>query len=625
VLVLAVLDGAAHAVEFQNRGRRICRVWLVSDAVEDRSSLEAVLGCVLKPRMSDEKKCLALLQFAHGSRFWAPSSRPTDVGIEDPVVLMNCFAPTICQQDAAVLCASLWTAAGFPARYWQLGGHTTSEVFFDGAWRNLDATFGTAYRKNNRIAGVVEANPMYKPGKSYETLWNDYELGHRMEMTFRRGESFTRYWGPVSTKPGYWRPGADGKMPDDRKGQRRCLHTIMADKPYTFDTQGCGFGNGVWTFVPDFEDPRWREVVEREDGIAVAMGAQNTPAVRPAAVGKKSELILRVANPYVISGAWIEGRLTRGSAQDEFRLSVSVNNGATWKHIWQAANTGVETLSVPLAEVVGRQFSYLVKIEMQVAERPESLKLSRLRLKSVVHLNPFSLPALKSGTNTIRLTAGEQTETLTVYPDLDTPQYREITLEETNIGTAREQLQETWVTGLCAQKPDVESLLRLKVVTPGVMRRVRWGGRRLASGVNELTYSLDGLRWHTLPWTGRDSSRRLKGKSVYVAEYETLERLPAGTRAVWLGYRFLRERPREHCQMHLVSSIRIDADYVPPGLGRTPPLEVTYCWAERKGSEEVERTHTELAGKLPHEYRIEVNRDAKPRMKWARMQYVAGP
>jgi len=583
--------------------------------------MEAILSAVVKPGMNDEEKCLALLQFASGSRFWAPSSRPTDVGIADPIVLLNCFAPTICQQDAAVLCASLWTAAGFPARYWQLGGHTTSEVFFDGAWRNLDATFGIAYRKDNRIAGVAEANPMYKPGKSYETAWNDYEIGHRMDLTFRRGESFTRYWGPVSTAPGYWRPGADGKMPGDRMGQRRCLHTILTDKPYVFDTKGCGFGNGVWEFTPDFLDPRWPEVVERATGIAVAVPGDRGPAVRPVAARSPSELVLRVANPYVISGAWVQASLARGSDKDRIRLSVSVNHGATWKHVWQAERTGVQPLSAALTDAVGGRFGYLVKIELWADQRPESIELSGLSLRTVVHLNPFSLPALKAGRNTIRLSAGEATETMTIYPDLDTPEYRESILEESNVGTAREQRQEAWVSGLCARTPGVESRLRLKVVTPGDMVRVRWGGRFLAAPADELSFSLDGQRWQTQPWTWRQSSKRLKGPSVYVARYETLEPLPRGTRTAWLGYRFLRENPREPCKMHLATSLRIDADYVPAGIGRASPLEVTYCWAEQEGTRQAERTHVQRAASLPHEYRIEVKGEGKPLMKWVRLQF----
>lgn len=200
----------------------LCRVKLVGEAEPDTTSVTSILKDITQPDMTDEKKCIAVYQFVHRHRFWAPSSAPVENGrsVADPVLQTNCFGALICQQDAAIT-GAFWAGLGFDVRYWQLKGHTTGEVFYGGKWRNFDATLGRYRRDKNREVGGVSLTQgkMYKPGISRIVSYDDYEIGHRMDLTLRRGETFTRYWYPLSMTPDYWRPGSNGKMPDDRSSR----------------------------------------------------------------------------------------------------------------------------------------------------------------------------------------------------------------------------------------------------------------------------------------------------------------------------------------------------------------------------------------------------------------------
>ncbi len=256
--------------------------------------------------------------------------------------------------------------------------------------------------------------------------------------------------------------------------------------------------------------------------------------------------------------------------------------------------------------------------------KPQSTGVGDLRFRTVVQLNPLSLPARKHGENHVRLFAGEQVETITIDPDLSTPAYREVVFSETNVVTAREQLQAAWVSGLCAKEPDTPCELVYKVSAPGEIRQVRWGGRFRADTdcLNEMYYSTDGKQWRRRPWTNRWTKPDSPVPNLYVAVNETTKDVTGST--VFLKYRFQRPKPqKDRGVLHLVSALRIDVDYVPPGGVGAVPVEIAYCWAEAVDGKHVEKTHTERVTTLPHDWRITVDGNDKPLMKWVRMRLVS--
>jgi len=588
----------------------LCRVKVLAPGEPDMTSIEDILAGILEPGMTDEKKCLEIYRFVHKHRFWYPSAAGMLNGraVDDPVLQANCYATLICQQDSAIT-GALWAAAGFDVRYWQLGGHTTGEVKYGGKWHNFDATLGRYRRDKSGEVGDVSVTQgrMYKPGKSYIPPYDDYDVGHRMDLTLRRGESFTRYWYPLGTARDYWRPGGRKSIrPDDKKGQRRGLETIVRKKPYRMDTKGQGYVNGAWVFSPDYTDANWRDLFESVENVAVDAKSGTLKRKDPA---KPATLVWRMRTPYVITGAWVEG--------GTMAVSVSTDEGASWK---PAGETKPGRAKLALRELVADTFSYLLKIDLE-----RDTGFLNLKMTTVVQCNPLSLPALVAGENTVRLSQGEQVETLVIHPNLETTDYRAQVFAETNVVTAREQLQPQWTRGICAKEGGKESTLVYKVTAPGAIKRVRWGGRfrATANDVNEMYTSLDGKTWTKQPMSDRWTFPKSETPNLYPAYWETTEGFPAGTRTVHLKYRFERPVPKKDpAELNLATHVRMDVDYIPRAKTGSAPTEVTYKWVEGEGKDAVEKTHTEVAAVLPHTYKINVAPEGKPLMKSVRMRVV---
>ena len=597
--------------------RKICRVKLVSEVEPDMTSIDTILKAIIKPGMNDEQKCVAVMRFVTSHIFWGPSSAGRDFGVHDPIALLNCYVATICQQDAAVLCPALWTALGYDVRYWQLGGHVTSEVYYGGKWRNLDSTFNRIYRNSDgSVASVKEKNRMYKPEKSKVPPWDEFEIGHRMDINLRKGESLTRYWAPLSKDKDYWRPTSRGKAPRSNPEKRRSLGKKVKKKPYRIGSLSRAYANGVWLFEPDFSDADWKDIVYRQENIVAPKSKDGF--LKPAP-GKTGTLVLRVFTPYIITGGWLEAEFTRKGA-DSAAVSISNNNGCTWKEAWKGAQEGAEKIKLPLRKYkfAGGRFWYLVKIEMKGG----SVGVKNIKLQTIVQVNPLSLPALKNGENIISFDIGEQTERVTFYPDTTEPEYREQIIEEKNIGYSRELGHEKWVRGLCVKKPLKEAYVIAKVTAPGDVKYANFGGWLSKKGV-KLFYSFDGKNWKEKKPSYKYTYLKSESPNALIAYYENVSPLPPKTRTMYFKYTFWKEEPTELCQLWVGRSLRADLDYVPKGLGKFHGAKVTYCWVEETGGKQEEKQRSVAIKSVPRKFKVNVGGKEKPLMKWVKIEFGA--
>lgn len=594
--------------------RKMCRIKLISEVEPEMTSIDSILKSIIKPGMNDEQKCIAVMRFVNMHTFWAPSDCGIDHGVRDPIVALNCYAPTICQQDAAVLCAGLWAMLGYDVRFWQLKGHTTSEVHYGGKWRNLDATFDRFYRKSDgSLASVEERNRMYKPGISFVTPWDEFEIGHRLDINLRKGESFTRYWSPVSKDKDYWRPASHGGIPGDKGTRRRSLSHKVAKKPYRMKSLGCGYSNGIWVFEPDFSDPCWNDLVHYQENIVAPKSKGRF--LKPAP-GKAGVLILRVFTPYIITGGWLEAELTR-KENDSITVSLSDNNGKTWKEALKGEKTGTEEMQLSLRSFVGGKFSYLARIQM----KGDSVGIRNIRCRTIVQVNPLSLPALKLGENIIRFDLGEQTERLTFYPKVITPEYRNEILKEENISTAREQPQPKWLRGLCVKKPLKEAYIITKMTAPGRIMHINWGGWLSKKGTR-LFYSFDGKNWEEKKPSYKYTFLNSDTPNHNIAYYENIPSIPEKLRTIYFKYSFWKDKPKyDPSHLFVAYSLRADVDFVPKGLGKFPGAKTTYCWVEETDGKQEEKLHAEVIRSVPQEFKINVGGKKKPLMKWVRMEF----
>jgi len=608
---------------------RIYRVKLVSDAVPDMTSLEALVADLVKPGMSHQERCETLRRVIWEHRFNGPDTYATDRASHDPVFCLNTHAGTICSQDATILCA-LWAAVGYDTRVHELGWHTTAEVFYDGSWHNFDPTLwerdkaSVVIRRRGKrvIAGVQDRTDDWLHEGGQPHRWDDYGIGHRMDLCLRRGETFTRYWAPLGTTPDYWRPGTGGGPPGDTRDRMKWV--LQACRPpFAPPPRTHTYANGEWDFTPDLSAAAYRQYAEETRNVhAVSDGLSSRRVARPATI------VFRMDSPYIITGGWLTARLHRRTARDTITMSLSTDEGVTWQRAWRPHRTGTLKTRLSVRRFVAGHHTFLIRIELRSHTQPSDVILESLNLRTLVQLNPFSLLALKKGLNTLRFDAGDQVASRVIYPDLAGPSFRDGVFRADNVVAKAPPEVPYWAAGLHARNPARSSELVYRLTCPGDIVHVEWGGQfvtqlnprhrdgRRPRADNAMAYSLDGRTWHDLKWTYRYAQKQPHGEKLMQVHIESLPRLPKGTRTVQLRYRFRRSGHPDPDEIDslLMPWLRIRADYRPPVAGTLPPVETTYCWEDKSG----EQRHRQRITRRREEYSIDVKRD--PTMKWIRMR-----
>ena len=114
---------------------------------------------------------------------------------------------------------------------------------------------------------------------------------------------------------------------------------------------------------------------------------------------------------------------------------------------------------------VNGAYEILVKIEMQAKTAAEDVCLKNLEIQTITQINSKTQPKLALGKNTIYVGAGEPTETLVFWPDLQGDRYKELIVAEKNIKTKK--VHEGWNAVLEPRDPSEEASLVYKLETPG--------------------------------------------------------------------------------------------------------------------------------------------------------------
>ncbi len=203
-------------VRMENVGQTpVVNPWLMANG-RDWRTLESIVAEVVSPEMGDAEKALALWTFQRGRRFHAS---PYDNDNRDPVKMLNVYGYTLCGDDSYVL-ADLWRAAGLRVRGGHPTGHSTTEVFYDGAYHLMDSDehIICLKRDNRTIASMREleddpdlvgrTQPLgggnhakfrnwytTKPYHKYYRKHNQYAVQEKdLGYVLRPFERFERYW-----------------------------------------------------------------------------------------------------------------------------------------------------------------------------------------------------------------------------------------------------------------------------------------------------------------------------------------------------------------------------------------------------------------------------------------------
>ena len=158
---------------------------------------------------------------------------------------------------------------------------------------------------------------------------------------------------------------------------------------------------------------------------------------------------------------------------------------------------------------------------------------------------------------------------------------------------------------------------------------MRFGGQFLGGNdTNKLYYSLDGKAWTEKEFTYAQAPKvSANPRRSVIADYETVDSLPEGTRAVWVKFWFRRNGPiKDPYKLSLATALRVDADYVPVVGGTPAPVDVIYHYVERHGDRQVEKTHVQTIRQYPTTYKVTVAGDKEPFMRWVEVRLAGqGP
>jgi len=603
----------------------VYNIKVVSDSRPDFTDMESLLRSVTAPYDTTDAQCKAMWRWLTRSRRQTPHPLLHGTPVHDPIMFFNDFGYSFCS-DYAGLNNAIWHSMGLPVRFWDITLHTVSECYYDGRWHMFDNSMSVYYTlcdgttvagvqdigapgacdashgKNERghialVHAVGATSPYgfltgadtqrslkdegltcFRPnGLKYRNYYNGFDLGHRYVLNLRPNETYTRYAKPLGETEAYYLPLADGKSP-----------------------QGLGaFGNGLWVFTPDLTKKGILNDVHDAGNVAVT-----DAGITVADTGRPARVTFKVTGANIVASAKARLGLELPGRGDSVSVAVSTDHGHSWQPVWQSEEGGSSNVELPLPGVAA-QHQYLVRFALK-----GGATLKKLELRTVTQLNKLTLPILDLGRNTIDVVAGEPTETILLWPELQNNSFEKTVHSSANVESGEAS---DWHGCLWLKEAGTGNIV-YQLEAPGDMTELTYGGRfynRAAGSTIALAHSTDGGGTWTTSWTLTDTKDPWDD-----VHFETVK-LPAGTRQVLVRYTLSSSVAGAYsgCSIY---SVRMEARYQPKHAS-FEPLEVTYNWDELHDGAWVERSHTQLITRSRQRYFISTGGDDLPRTNWVRV------
>jgi hypothetical protein len=467
------------------------------------------------------------------------------------------------------------TEPGHVAKYHCLMG-TSARGFLSGA---------------DTIRGLDEEYRCFNPnGLKYRTYFYDWDRGHRYILNLRENEVYTRYYQSLGKTAAYY--VANGGQDPEAANPRYHIR-----------------GNGVRTFKPVLQRDGFQNSAHSFSNIT----ALDDGDLAPATAGQTGEVIFKVEGANVITGLKLHGEVSRRTSADSVRIAISTINGLGWKEVWQSDQLGAQPIDLQLTNQVNGAYEVLVKVSMVAPGNSSDVRLTDIAFETTTMLNSKTQPKLNLGKNTIYVGAGEQTESIVFWPDLQGDHYKPYLWEEKNITSAAKHAGYMGV--MHATKSREPAYVVFKMDAPRDITRLNYGGRlynRAPGSRIDFLHSFDGGKNWTQAYSLTNTSEPWD-----VIHYETVERVPPGTRSVL--FKYLLQGPGAASDACSLYAVRMEANHKPAASG-FQPMQVTFNWSERQEDYSlVERSHTERITQLPHRYNINVGGADHPVVNWLRV------
>lgn len=614
--IAAVLPQRAHG--------QVCNLKIVTDANPDYSDMPSLVHSVTSNWPTPAEKCWAMFYWNHIARRQTSPIILHGQELTDPIRQFNDYGYTMCSTVAGINCG-IWHHLGLPVKFWDISLHTVSEVFYADRWHMYDNSMSAVYTLCDgvTIAGVEEIGQdgacaasggrreaghiakyhclnatspngflsgadtprdlaqeyrCFRPsGLKHRWYYHNWNWGHRYVLNVREGEAYTRYYHSLGTSPEFYVPNRNGKDPEAANPRYRIR------------------GNGVWTFEPPLTPAEFPRCVQSADGIQAVAPA----GLQPSQPGATAFAVFKVQSANVTTSQEIDADFVRQNAADAAAIEISTTNGLTWTRVWQAESTGRLRAQLPLIDQVNGAYEILVRVSLRAAATASDVRLESLKITTTTMLNSKTQPALRLGKNTVHVGAGDPSDTIVLWPELQRDRYKPWVVAERNLGTRAEHPGYTGV--LFAAQPQEEAFMVYRLDAPADMTRLVYGGRfynRAPQAEIRLAHSLDdGQTWvETYALTSTEPPWD-------VVHYETVDALPPGTRSALVRYRLQASQAGPTaCSIY---AVRMEANHVPIAPGFRP-LDVTFRWNEVQPDRSlVARSHRQRIDQVPFRYTLD--------------------
>ncbi len=589
----------------------VSHIKVLSDKVEDVSSLDAWKKTFIKDGMTDEQKARAIWNSV--VRFQFQDQPPVEyLQVEnlvlDPIKEANVYGYSFCSVASASVQA-LARYSGLQARGWTINGHVVPEVFYDGKWHLLDASLITYFPgPDGKLLGVEEIvtgiktwyaeHPEYRDNEAklaefmrnggwrngpavlahcpfydengwlpaathgwYSTMQEysgktlfpyeaGYSQGYQVNIALRQGERLTRNWSNHGLHVNMMGPGATPGALTETPGQGQLRYS-----PKFGDLANGRIGNGARAYDMPLGSGAFRNGALTADNLAASGEDKKTPAAHVKDTSKPGTLIFEMPSSYVYLGGDLDFKSVVG-AGGKISVFFSENNGLDWKPIGEVTTTGPQ--HIDLKPLVYRKYDYRLKFVME----GKNTGLDSLHIVHPIQHSQRPLPALVAGANTI--TFGSDAEgTITVEGSTEPGNkgkqilYTDYHPELTNISSERLMLS-GW-TGVAT----------FPIEAPGNIDRIRIGAfyrARDKQDIWEIQVSFDGGKTFK-------TVKKLEGPTPSMGSYTVVSDVPPGTRAAMVRFSGVERNTT------MLYNVRIDADYKEPH-GGFAPVKITYNWEE---------------------------------------------
>jgi hypothetical protein len=620
---------------------------LVTDASPDYSDMPSMVHSITSRWETPEQKCFALFYWNHIARRQTTPMQLRGVALTDPIQQFNDYGFTMCSTISGINTAT-WDFMGLPTRYWEIGLHTVCEVKYDNRWHLYDNSLSAMYTlcDGKTIAGVedvgaegacelsggkveqghiakyhclnstspngflegsdwirsldAEANSFNPKNLKEQYFYKCAEYGHRYVLNLRPGETYTRYYHRLDADSSH---GANPVKAGKKEGfvHDPAFYVPIANNKGGYDPEASNpryhiRGNGIRTWTPPLTKDSLSTVAYNMTNVQATDAG--VAAIDPA---KPAQITFKIEGANVITSMKFHAGLEK--LNNHTSLAISNDEGRNW--IYLASTDNTVPLNDKLLQNVNGNYSVLFRVNLQ-----GETVLKSITFESTTQLNTKTQPKLNLGKNTIYVGvggAGDQTETITLFPDLRKGRF-EASAEKIENLTASASADYGRYALLYIEDAAVpKGWIDFKVDAPTDITDFTYGGRvciRAPKSSIEFLHSFDdGKTWISsalykttdAPWDQ--------------THYNTITNVPPNTRSIRFRYRLDSfEGTPAMCGLY---NVRMEVHHKTTTADVSPapekPLNVTYTWLERQQDySTVKRSHTQHIDKLPTTYTINV-------------------